>query len=85
MSKTKKRNKTKEVRILSKTEIEKRLKEIDESLATHALHISKLLQDVKTLKSDFTYLSEDVKKLKNKLRKLESKVEHGSQKTEKST
>jgi len=66
-------SKTKEIRVMSKREIEKRLKEIDEALAFHSLHIPKLVQDVKTLKSDFTYLSEDVSKLKKKLRKLESK------------
>ena len=53
----------------------KRDKEIDEKLATHDLYIPQLLQDAKTLKSDYAYLSEDVRKLEKKLRKLESKVE----------
>ena len=60
---------------MSKMKIKKRLEEIEEKLATHDFYIPQLLQDVKTLKSDYASLSEDVSKLEKKLRKLVSKVE----------
>jgi len=59
---------------MSEMKIEGRLKEIDEKLATHDFYIPKLLQDVKSLKSDFDSLSEEVSKLKRKLKKLESRT-----------
>jgi polyhydroxyalkanoate synthesis regulator phasin len=62
-----------EGRKVNTSKIEKRLKEIDEKLTTHDLHIPQLLQDVKSLKSDVDSLSEEVAKLQKKLRKLESK------------
>lgn len=60
---------------MSKTEIDKKLEEIDKKLATHDFYIPQLVQDVRTLKSNVDDLSEDIGKLKKKLRKLESKVE----------
>jgi polyhydroxyalkanoate synthesis regulator phasin len=62
-----------EGRKVNTSKIEKKMKEIDEKLATHDFHIPQLLRDVKSLKPDVDSLSEEVAKLQKKLRKLESK------------
>jgi peptidoglycan hydrolase CwlO-like protein len=54
---------------MSKTKIDRKLEEIDKKLATHDFYIPQLVQDVKSLKSDYASLSENVRKLERKLKK----------------